>query len=59
MSQGKRTFSGETRLDVESYLSTDASETPAAAVAKGVKEIEKSMQSISESLKQFAKKTTS
>lgn len=57
-SQGKRTFSGETRLDVESYLGTDASETPAAAVAKGVKEIEKSMQSISESLKQFAKKTT-
>lgn len=55
-SQGKRTFSGETRLEVESYRGTDASETPSVVVAKSVREIEKSMQAISESLKQVAQK---
>lgn len=57
--QDKRTFSGETRLEVESYLGTDASEAPAAIVAKGVKEIEKSIQAISISLKEIAKISTS
>lgn len=52
----RRTFSGETRLEVESYLGTDASEAPAAIVAKGVTEIGKSIQAISASLKQIASK---
>lgn len=56
--QDKRMFSGETRLEVESYLCTDASEAPAVVVAKGVTEIEKSIQTISTSLKQIANKTT-
>ena len=57
--QDKRTFSGETRLEVKSYSGTDASEVPAVIVAKGVKEIEKSIQAISISLKEIAKSSSS
>lgn len=54
----RRTFSGETRLEVESYFGTDASEAPAAVVAKGITEIQKSIEAISTSVKKIANKTT-
>lgn len=52
----KRTFSGETRLEVESFCGTNASEVPALIVAQGIKSINKSIESISSSLKQIAEK---
>lgn len=58
-SHERRKFSGETRLEVKSYFGTDASEAPEIVVAKGIKEIQKSLQVISASAKKIADKTTS
>lgn len=55
----RRKFSGETRLEVKSYLGTDASEAPEIAIAKGIQEIQKSMQAISVSVKKIADRTIS
>ncbi len=43
---GRRRLSGEARLEVLSYLGTDASEPPALSVAKSLKEIEHSAKSM-------------
>ena len=53
----RRKFSGETRLEVKSYFGTDASEAPEIVVAKGIQEIQKSMQVISASVKTIAERT--
>lgn len=53
---GRRTFSGETQLEVESFAGTDASERPAVIVAKSIKEIEGAMKSISKSMNVIAAK---
>lgn len=53
---GRRTFLGETHLEVESFAGTDASEKPAVIVAKSIKEIEGAMKSISKALNVIAAK---
>ncbi len=51
-----RSFEGETQLEVESYIGTDAAEKPAAVVARSIKEIEKAMDRVASSLKTIATK---
>ncbi len=53
---GSRIFTGETQLEVESYIGTDAHEKPAIVVARSTKEIESTLKSISKSLSTLAEK---
>lgn len=54
--QGNHVLSGETQLEVESYIGTDAHEKPAVVVARSAKEIESTLKSISKSLSTLSKK---
>jgi hypothetical protein len=53
---GRHVFSGETRLEVESYIGTDAHDKPAVVVARSAKEIEGTLKSIAKSLNVIAAK---